>query len=56
MEADAILRQAAQRMVQRFDLGHGELAIVLGRRLRIDLVEILGDRPDRRSAAPGPPR
>ena len=44
MEADAILRQAAQRVVQRLDLGHGELAVVLGRRLGIDLVEVLGDR------------
>ena len=44
MEADAILRQAAQRMVQRLDLGHGELAILLGGRLGIDLVEVLGDR------------
>jgi hypothetical protein len=31
-------------MVQRLDLGHGELAVFLGGRLGIDLVEVLGDR------------
>ena len=44
MEADAVLRQAAQRVVQRLDRGIGELAVLLDGRLGIDLVEVLGDR------------
>ncbi len=44
MKADAILRQAAQRVVERFDPRHGELAVFFGRRLGIDLIEVLGDR------------
>src|SRR5215472_11235178 len=35
MEADAVLREAAQRMVQRLDPDHDELPVVFDRRLGI---------------------
>ena len=44
MEADAVLRQTLDRVVQRLDPDHGELAISLHGRRRIDLVPVLGDR------------
>src|SRR5207248_7934399 len=44
MEADAVLRQAADRVVERLDPDHRELLVLLDRRLRIDHVPVLGDR------------
>ena len=43
MEADAVLRQAADRVVERLDPDHRELLVLFDRRLRIDHVPVLGD-------------
>jgi hypothetical protein len=44
MKADALLRQAPDRVIQRLDPDHRELLVVFDRGLGIDLVPILGDR------------
>ena len=43
MEADAVLRQAAERVVERLDPDHRELLVLLDRRLGIDHVPVRGD-------------
>ena len=44
MKADAVLRQAPDGVVERFDPHHREFLVILDRRLGIDHVPVLGDR------------